>query len=76
MATYGKINTGVKSGRCPHLKMEPFVKANASEARPAQGTWRGSAAAAVLAIVQRRVVPKAVDSGLLLVKYTLQRRLA
>lgn len=37
---------------------------------------RGSAAAAVLVAVQRRLVPKAVDSGLLLVKYTSWRRLA
>lgn len=35
-----------------------------------------AAAAAVLVAIQRRVVPEAVDSGLLLVKYTLWRRLA
>lgn len=42
----------------------------------AGGVERGSAAAAVLVAVQRRVVPQAVDPGLLLVKYTLRRRLA
>lgn len=42
----------------------------------AHNVERGSAAAAVLVTVQRQVVPEAVDSGLLLVKYTLWRRLA
>lgn len=44
--------------------------------RGARRVERGSAAAAELVAVQRPFVPKAVDSGLLLVKYTLRRRLA
>jgi len=43
--------------------------------RGARGGERGAAAAVLLA-VQRRAVLGAVDSGLLLVKYTLRRRQA
>lgn len=82
VAKYGKINTDAINGRCPHLKTESFVEALGgfvtSEARPSQGTWCGEAKCCGSHSCQRSKAncSQAIDSGLLLVKYTLQSRLA
>lgn len=82
VAKYGKINTSAKNEGCPHLKTEPFVKnlgdLVTSEARPSQSTWYGEGKCCGSHSCQHSKpnCSQAVDSGLLLVKYTLQSRLA